>query len=215
MCMISCYSKQQSLWVWCHDSQNSPLMTTTLAYHLARCVGSSKVHRVLHLGVASSCEQWWIHTVAIVRNQLQLRRWTVHTWRDQTIGAVFFRLCSYYALTHQSDAGYIMASILNLMPVQSPGSLYFATDNQCSSKPWLAWMFTCFQTEYHLSRHVRIGPSARPAGFWETGSQMHVLQSFLVCGHRQKMTSWELEKILWSTFFCILFVTNSSKSHFW
>ena len=34
-----------------------------------------------------------------------------------------------------------------------------------------------------MSRQIRKGPLARPAGFRETGNEMHILQSISKCGH--------------------------------
>ena len=52
----------------------------------------------------------------------------------------------------------------------------------------------------YMSRQMREGPLAWPAGFRETGNHVHVLQSISMRGHRQNVITWEWEKGFWSGF---------------
>ena len=59
-----------------------------------------------------------------------------------------------------------------------------------------------------LSRLMRNGPRARRASFRKTGNQTHVLHSFSVCCHQQRVTYLGNGRSF-EAVFCILFKTNS------
>ena len=60
-----------------------------------------------------------------------------------------------------------------------------------------------------MSRRMRRGPLAWPAGFRETGSEIYVFQSISMCGRRQKTTHLGNGRRFFEAVFCILFRTNS------